>query len=43
MSFINFFVIITVMISFEVKLLKIHQVLGKDIMRFVGGMRGKAD
>jgi len=42
-SFINFFVIITVMISFEVKLLKIHQVLGKDIMRFVCGMRGKTD
>lgn len=43
MSSINIFVIITVMISFEVKLLKIHQVFGKDIMWFVGGMRGKAN
>lgn len=43
MSFINIFVIITVMTTFKVKLLKIHQVLWKDIMWFVGGMRGKAD
>jgi hypothetical protein len=31
------------MTTFEVKLLKIHQVLGQDIMRFVCGMRGKAN
>lgn len=42
--FINFFlIVVTAMTTFKVKLLKVHEVLGQDIMRLVSRVRGKAN